>query len=411
MKHTTQLTNLVIYRNLLSDPLIHKMMVLVISDKEPELEYELDAGLIRAAEKFGLDGNLWQSYLIHHIINDENVLTSTLEKSRGQIGHSLKHAVIHDLEILLAFLKSSPLKDTHNLVSNFSPTTSLVTPGFAALKEYILSSTEVTPHSLADKLIHHYTIYGSGPLKGFKAFRWEENTGLVGIAHPDTIELDEIIGYESQKAVLVQNTEAFLAGRPANNVLLAGSRGTGKSSSVKALINRYYADGLRLVEVQKHQLRSLSNIIATLKNRNSKFIIFLDDLSFEEAETDYKYLKSIIDGSIEARPDNVLLYATSNRRHLIKESWDDRSDTQDIHSADSVQEKISLADRFGITLTYQAPDQNEFLRIVEGIAKRNSVNLPEQELKTAALRWELSRSGRSGRVARQFVNHLLGSKH
>ncbi|MBP2650878.1 MAG: replication factor large subunit [Firmicutes bacterium] len=410
MNDSTKLSQLVLYRNLLADPLVYKLHLLLTSNAEPDLEYELAAGLIEAAERLGLDGNLWQSYLIHCIASDENTFTLAVEKSHGQIGQSIREAAIHDIAILLTILKAQPLPACHNLVENFSPTKPTGTAAITMLREFIFSSTPtVTPNELIDKLIEYYIHYGSGPTAGFKAFRWNDKTGLVGIVHPDAIKLDDIIGYESQKATLVQNTEAFIAGRPANNILLAGARGTGKSSSVKALINRYHTDGLRLVEVPKHQLSQLNIIIDRLRNRSQKFIIFLDDLSFEEAESDYKYLKSIIDGGIEARPANVLLYATSNRRHLIRESWADRADVQDIHSADTVQEKISLADRFGITLTFSAPNQDEFLQIVEGIAKRNDISLPAAELKSAAIRWEMSRSGRSGRVAKQFVTHLLSN--
>ncbi|MBP2645927.1 MAG: hypothetical protein H6Q75_1367 [Firmicutes bacterium] len=409
MRNIATLSQLVIYRNLLDDPLMQSLERLLSVACEPSVEYELTASLFKAAEKLGLSGNLWQSYLIYRITQDENIFTVAVEKNKGHINDSLRRAVLHDLSVVLSVLTLQPMPACSELISTFTPSTTAVSDALHSLMTFVLSQ-DITPERLLNKLIAFYLQYGSGATAGFKAFRWEDGTGLVGISHTDTIALDDIIGYDTQKAVLIQNTEAFIAGRPANNVLLAGARGTGKSSSVKALINRYYSDGLRLVEVPRHQLQHLNTIIETLRQSSQKFIIFLDDLSFEEAETDYKYLKSIIDGGIEAKPANVLLYATSNRRHLVKESWSDRADSDDIHTADSVQEKISLVDRFGITITFQTPDQNEFLRIVNGIARRNSIALPEEELKRAALRWEMSRSGRSGRVARQFVTHLLSQK-
>jgi hypothetical protein len=401
-----KLNNLIIYRNLLKDGLVQKLQSILAGAAREDAAYELSAGLLAKAEKMGFKGNLLHSYIVYLIARDENVFSTTVEKNRGKVGAGLRRAVIHDLAILRDLLSTdfAAVCDTA-FVSDFTPTNSEAFQDYTALTGYLAAS----PEESADRLIEYYTRYGCGKTAGFAAFRWDEEAGLTGIKHTDRIALEDIVGYESQKAVLVKNTEAFLGGKPANNVLLAGARGTGKSSSVKALINRYFADGLRLVEVHKHQLRHLHKILDALRGRSQKFIVFLDDLSFEDTETDYKHLKSVIEGGVEAKPDNVLLYATSNRRHLIKETWADRAGTQDIHSADSVQEKISLSDRFGITLTYPAPDQNEYLSIVEAIAKRHDIDLPQEELRKRALRWEMSHSGRSGRVAQQFVKHILGN--
>ena len=203
-------------------------------------------------------------------------------------------------------------------------------------------------------------------------------------------------------------------GKRANNCLLYGDAGTGKSSSVKAVLNRFYPDGLRMIEIYKHQFVYLSEILSQIKNRNYRFIIYMDDLSFEEFETEYKYLKAVIEGGLEVRPENVLIYATSNRRHLIRELWSDRTDmehNQDVHHSDTMQEKLSLADRFGITIGYFAPDQNEYFDIVSGIAgEYPELKLDEEELHNEARKWEIANGGRSGRVARQFVDYLLGSK-
>jgi predicted AAA+ superfamily ATPase len=408
MKHVApDLNKLIVYRNLLKDSLVQKIQALLAGNAKEDLGYELSAGLIAKAEKLGLSGSLWKSYVMYLIARDENVFSTTVEKNRGKIGDGLRQAVAHDLTVLQGFLHAD-LGSVCNIsyISDFTPTSKDAFQDFATLTEPLLSAEEAD--QLVNKLIEYYTLYGCGKTAGFAAFRWDEEAGLIGIKHTDRIRLDDIVGYEYQKDVLMKNTEAFLANKPANNVLLAGARGTGKSSSVKALVNEYYQSGLRLVEVHKHQLRFLHKIMEGLRGRSQKFIVFLDDLSFEESETDYKHLKSVIDGGVEAKPDNVLLYATSNRRHLIRENWSDRAGTQDVHSADSVHEKISLSDRFGITLTYPAPDQNEYLRMVEAIAKRNAVDLPEEELRKKALRWEMSHSGRSGRVAQQFVKHIMG---
>ena len=224
--------------------------------------------------------------------------------------------------------------------------------------------------------------------------------------------LDDLIGYEIQKKKLVDNTEAFVQGRKANNCLLFGDSGTGKSTSIKAIINQYYEQGLRMIEIYKHQFKDLSAVISHVKNRNYKFIIYMDDLSFEEFEIEYKYLKAVIEGGLETKPDNVLIYATSNRRHLIKETWNDRDDVETdngMHRSDTMQEKLSLVNRFGVTISYSRPSRNEFNDIVLGLAKKHpEIGLTEQELLAEANKWELSHGGVSGRTAQQFMNYLLG---
>lgn len=220
------------------------------------------------------------------------------------------------------------------------------------------------------------------------------------------------MGYEIQKQRLVENTEAFLKGRAANNVLLYGDAGTGKSTSIKAILNRYYADGLRMIEVYKHQFKDLSRIVTEIRNRNYRFIIYMDDLSFEEFETEYKYLKAVIEGGVEPYPENVLIYATSNRRHLIRETWKDRYDEskEDMHRNDTVQEKLSLANRFGCQIGYFAPTPKEYEIIVKELARRYpQIQIDEEELLIQAKAWEIRHGGFSGRTAQQFINYLAGT--
>ena len=223
--------------------------------------------------------------------------------------------------------------------------------------------------------------------------------------------LDDLVGYEIQKKKLIDNTRAFVEGRSANNCLLFGDSGTGKSTSVKAILNEYYSKGLRMIEIYKHQFEDLSSVIAMIKNRNYRFIIYMDDLSFEEFEIEYKYLKAVIEGGLETKPDNVLIYATSNRRHLIRETWSDRSDMSkdELHHSDTMQEKLSLVARFGITINYSAPDQKEFMNIVKELAKKYpNITLTQDELVRQANMWELSHGGLSGRTAQQFITYLAG---
>lgn len=202
-----------------------------------------------------------------------------------------------------------------------------------------------------------------------------------------------------------------MRGRQANNCLLFGDAGTGKSSSIKAIINQYYDEGLRMIEVYKHQFQDLNSIISQIKNRNYKFIIYMDDLSFEEFEIEYKYLKAVIEGGLEKKPDNVLIYATSNRRHLVREKFSDKQERDDeLHTNDTVQEKLSLVARFGVTIYFGAPDKKEYHNIVKSLAVANGIQMEDNDLLLQADRWELNHGGRSGRTAQQFINYLLGKE-
>ena len=223
--------------------------------------------------------------------------------------------------------------------------------------------------------------------------------------------LDDLVGYESQKKELIKNTEAFVEGYNGNNVLLYGDAGTGKSASIKAILNQYYSQGLRMIQIYKHEFKDLPRVIAEIKNRNYRFIIYMDDLSFEEFEIEYKYLKAVLEGGLEPKPENVLIYATSNRRHLIRETWSDRSDMSEdeLHRSDTIEEKLSLAERFGVTIGYYKPNREEYFDIVTNLARRHpEIKLTEEELRSEAGRWEMRHGGMSGRTAQQFIDSLLG---
>ena len=263
-------------------------------------------------------------------------------------------------------------------------------------------------------MVRFYKDFGVGKLGLHKAFRVEhpENSDVdIPITNIPDVRLSDLVGYEIPKQKLIDNTKAFVEGKKANNCLLFGDAGTGKSSSIKGILNEYYDQGLRMIEVYKHQFQDLNELIAQIKNRNYKFIIYMDDLSFEEFEIEYKYLKAVIEGGLEKRPDNILIYATSNRRHLIKEDYSDKEGTrQDMHTSDTVQEKLSLVYRFGVSIYFGAPDKKEFQKIVSTLAERYGVTLSEEELLAEANKWELSHGGLSGRTAQQFIDYLLGKQ-
>jgi len=278
----------------------------------------------------------------------------------------------------------------------------------AQVKNCLVSSGRWS--SAIDCLAAFYARAGYGMFARYLAFHWEggrQAGSLRGIDAPDLMCLDQLIGLQREHQIIRENTEHFLAGQPASNIILYGNRGTGKSSTVKALLTEYAHRGLRLVEMRKTDLTEFPALTLTLRVLPLKFIVFVDDLSFDEREPEYKALKTVLEGGLEPRPANVLIYATSNRRHLLKESFMDRqAQGEEVHSRDSIEEQLSLADRFGITVTFSTPDQEKYLKIVEGLAAQRGLCLERKDLQQQALKWEMWHNGRSGRTARQFIDYL-----
>ena len=369
--------------------------------------FEIAARLIEKAEMLGLSGNLYRAYLIYLLAHEPNLISISIEMRGGKIGKDLREVFKHDIEILLPILRGELVGEL-KFLNNYEPS---VKNGDESFNELIRRLEKVRDATeIVYTFIEHYRRYGYGDIATYRAFRWDKN--IIGIRHFETIKLSDLIGYAHQKELLIGNTTAFVSGKPANNVLLVGARGTGKSSSVKALVNEFYSQGLRLVQITKPQLKNLPEIMETLRKFMSKrFIIFLDDLSFEESESEYKYLKSAIEGGVESRPENVLIYATSNRRHLIRETWRDRSEEhEELYRDDSLNETISLSDRFGLIVHYYAPTQAEYLEIIRSMLKKQGIELEDEDLRLEGLHWEMSHSGRNGRTAQQFVNHYLGQR-
>lgn len=382
--------------------------------------------LLQVATDYGFDKNLWHNYLTFLLITNENPFSITCEKvgaNEGSVNDFAKGDFMAFMELFrydFSKLEAYLDIDCFSRISHYR----------AVQKKELMYNRSVSEkvQALSEKLeqakdendffvcvTEFYRAYGVGMFGLNKAFRISSREDgevvFCPINNMEQVRLDDLIGYEIQKKKLVDNTRAFVEGKKANNVLLFGDSGTGKSTSVKAIVNEFYDQGLRMIEIYKHQFKDLSSVIAQIKNRNYRFIIYMDDLSFEEFEVEYKFLKAVIEGGVETRPDNILIYATSNRRHLIKETWSDREDVEKhggIHHSDTMEEKLSLVNRFGVTISYSKPSQKEYFGIVIGLARKAGITLTDEKLCAEANKWELSHGGISGRTAQQFVNYLLG---
>ncbi|ADL42278.1 protein of unknown function DUF815 [Caldicellulosiruptor obsidiansis OB47] len=416
--------NLKVYRNLLYDSVFKKLYNLVrfIDDGNQDLARIVNLystvyyNLLEAGKGCSL-----KEYIIEKILFSENTFTKLAAKSVNNIAinESLKKAAACDLDCLefISNFSAKEIKDylkDSTALPNFLAESFLEFKGTIAFlptavdnftKNLIEKFLNTTPwSSLIEELVEFHKQNGFGIFARYKGFSWDGNN-LVGIENLDPIRLDDLVNIERQKKIVVENTLAFLNGQRVNNILLYGSRGTGKSSTIKAILNEFSHMGLRVVEVFKDQLYTFPKLIRILKDIPLKFIIFVDDLSFEDIEENYTKLKALLEGSLEAMPQNVVIYATSNRRHLVKERFSDRSNFSDdeVHVKDTLEEKLSLADRFGIIVTYPSPTQQEYLTIVDEIAKKRGIEITEK-LHRLALQWEMNYNGRSPRTAKQFVD-------
>lgn len=385
--------------------------------------------LLDVATKYGFNGNLWHNYIAFLLAMTETPFTLICEKNGASSG-SVKEFAKSDLEVFRQLLDYDfkPLEQAlgincFSVIENYQAVEKKEQIYNKSVSEKVQElSREIEKASDGTDMYRivtaFYKRYGVGMFGLNKAFRVSPNLEVTGellesITTTGDMKLDDLIGYESQKKRLQENTEAFVNGRKANNVLLYGDAGTGKSTSIKAILNQYYDQGLRMIEVYKHEFKYLQRIIAQIKNRNYKFIIYMDDLSFEEFEIEYKYLKAVIEGGLEVKPDNVLIYATSNRRHLIRETWQDRPDniSDDMHQNDTVQEKLSLSARFGLSIGYFRPSHQEYVKIIQELAHRHpEIKMTDEELRAGAVQWEMSHSGISGRAAQQYINSLLSNE-
>ena len=435
-------SKLIIYRGIGEESILHCLAEIFRKFDEGDYDrealiseiYEQVHRLLDLATKYGFNKNLWHNYLAYLIATTETPFTLVSEKVGANQG-SVNAFALGDFRIFreLFHYDFSPIESAlgvncFSILENYTAVgkpervfNRSVSEKVQELSERIEAveseeSAQSPEQKMYDIITGFYKEYGVGKFGLNKAFRVnDEDKGrefLIPITATSDVQLEDLIGYEMQKQKLSANTEACVQGRMANNVLLYGDAGTGKSTSIKAILNRYYSQGLRMIEVYKHQFKDLQRIISEIKNRNYRFIIYMDDLSFEEFEIEYKYLKAVIEGGLETKPENILIYATSNRRHLIKETWGDRNDRSDdeMHRSDTVQEKLSLVARFGVTIGYFKPSHQEYLHIVNELARRYpEITLSEKELALLANQWELRSGGASGRTAQQFINYLVGS--
>ena len=459
------LSSLVLYRNLADDSVLADVAGVyrdLAARRDPagdlprDVRCDLAARANAAAKRlldlattYGFDRDLWADYLAFCLLTDENSFSLTAERRGAVDGGSVNALARADLSVFLELLRWD--------FSDLS--TDLGAPAFESLCNWksipkqranYFEGVSREVRSLSDALAacaadggpdapaHAFALVSDayrrlgvglfGLNAAFRIRRTEDallrdaytpeaysvgTLQFVPVNNARPVRLQDIVGYDLQKERLMANTQAFLAGRPANNVLLYGDAGTGKSTCVKALLTEYADAGLRIIEIYKYQFRDLSRVIEAVKHRNYRFIVFIDDLSFEENEVEYKFLKAVIEGGVEQRPENVLIYATSNRRHLIRETWNDRNDIEhdgDVHRSDTVEEKLSLAERFGVSINFSTPAPKLYHQIVLELAARE---LPgrfpdEAELLKLADRWEIRHGGMSGRTARQFIDYLAG---
>ena len=429
-------SKLLLYSNLGDDSILLRLSEIFFDwdhrrCEKPELIRRIYVEIKRIldlATSYGFDTNLWHNYLTFVLITNENSFSLTCERAGASDG-SVNHFAKADFRIFrnLFDFDFGPIEadlgiDCFSVLSNYRAIPKKAQMYYRNVSEKVRALSAAieaarNEDEIFDLVTAHYRDHGVGMFGLNRAFRIRpaENGGVefCAINNIDSVVLSDLIGYEYQKKELRENTEAFVSGRSCNNMLLYGDAGTGKSTSVKAILNEYCDRGLRMIEIYKHQFGLLSEVIARVKNRNYRFMIFIDDLSFEEHEVEYKFLKAVIEGGVETKPDNVLICATSNRRHLIQETWKDRSDMEfngDVHRSDTMEEKLSLAARFGCAINYSNPDRRQYHEIVKGIAGRvEGLNISEEQLLAEANKWEIRHGGVSGRTAQQFINHLAGT--
>ncbi|MCM1227754.1 MAG: ATP-binding protein [Clostridium sp.] len=385
-----KICTLAVFSEILSDDTINNLWKLLDTWKE---EMFLGCYAAFVSELYKENVNL-SEYVLKKALEDENFYI--IGKAQGKVFDSLiEEAVENELKILEELSRITP-KDVISGIDYKGYLPEWRTSDIDFIAEY-------------KKRIGNIGKCGYGIYAKYYMFIVKESY-IVPVKYPDEIKLSQLIGYDTQRKMIIDNTLALLEGKPASNVLLTGDAGTGKSSSVKAIANEYRDMGLRIIEVRKDQLRDIPVIIDNLSRNPLKFILFIDDLTFSSEDDNFGALKAILEGSVSARADNIVIYATSNRRHLVKENFSDR-DGDDMHRNDTIQELISLSERFGLKISFSKPNKSEYLEIVCGLAKQQGLDIPREELEKEAERFAVGRSGRSARTAKYFVEKMIAIKN
>lgn len=386
-----RLNSLVIFRDVMNCRTIQSLERLLESLEDNDTLKQLKAYSDFVSNLYRHHNDL-SSYILTLILEDENIYMIRTAH-RLEISKKMEECLFSELESLqmIAEMTSSQVKK-EIAYDGFLPDWDNTYYDFK--KEYL-------------NRIDNIERYGYGIYAKYYMFIVKDSR-IVPVKYPDEVKLSQLIGYEKQRQLVIDNTLALINGKPASNVLLSGDAGTGKSSSVKAIANEFRDKGLRIIEIRKDQLREIPEIIDGLSKNPLKFILFIDDLSFAKDDDNFGALKAILEGSVSARANNIVIYATSNRRHLVKESFSDR-DGDDVHRNDTVQELISLSERFGLQITFSKPNKYEYLEIVKGLAKLNSLDMSEEELEKEAERFAVGRSGRSARAAKQFIDKMIAA--
>lgn len=379
-----------------------------IDDRDVSSYYEIQRKLLSEVKTGDTDGTYWENYIFRLAAESENRFSLRAERGEeDEVTRILAEGDISDIRDLI----SLDWQMIARAVDLKRPCVCLMKPeiqedGRAYMIKEALSK-DITVSESVKKIEKYYSEHYCGILGKYRAFIWDGS--LVGISPHDPITFDDLIGYDVQQQQLIRNTEVFVKGGRANNVLLYGDKGTGKSSSVKALLNYFGDRGLRMINVQKARIFDITKIMEMVSGRGCRFIIFIDDLSFESTEIEYKHFKSVLEGGVEVQPENVLVYVTSNRRNLVKETWTDRNSTDgEIFASDGIQERQSLADRFGLTITFYAPDKELYSEIVKSLAEKEGIDIDDQLLMNEANKWDMRQTSRSGRSAKQFITHISG---
>lgn len=396
------LGSLSVYRNILHDPLVSALRNCLSTAGGDYDELEIIDSFYRLMFTYFATAKAFPVHLTNLVLHDDNPFSRAAETMNfNEIDTRLIQAAVRDLQML-------------GIIKDLDMTVLATELGLEPVwreNEFPNRSSDQNeycwPESI-EELASYYASNSRGIVSSYQALRWDSEKGLSEVEYPDPVQLEDLIGCDLQKEQLCLNTENFLTTGIANNVLLYGSRGTGKSSMIKALLNRYEGRNLSLVEITREQLKDLPRLVSYLRDYPArKFIVFIDDLSFEDYETEYKGLKAVMEGSLEGRAPNVLLYATSNRRHLVREYFSDRSHPdEEIHTRDTMEEKLSLADRFGLRINFPPPTHTVYLDIVKNLAVQRGLQLDSDQLRHQALEWERSHHGPSGRTARQFIDSL-----